>query len=128
MNDEEYLTMAYEEMFAGFSASAAGDLDEEHRRQDAPAYAVLLRRKYATYEEFTWIRVFPAAKTIIVTQPEVTMRPGHTMPGAVRNLPLGWRDLASANALRSRFEQVVSSYVTHGWVRQATATYSTGER
>jgi hypothetical protein len=50
------------------------------------------------------------------------------MLGVVRDIPVGWRDLASAETFRTRFESVVGSYLAEGWTFKSitVATDGTG--
>lgn len=101
----------------------AGELMEmEHLTQDVPAVTALLHRAFPTYREVMWIRGYPNAKTIVITVPAIQLAADTTMPGVIRNVPVGWRDLASAETFRARFEAVVASYVAQEWQVKAAIT------
>jgi hypothetical protein len=117
MTDDEFLSLAYTPMFGDM-------LDREHEAKDRPAEVVLLHRSFPTYTESMWITGYPAIRAIVVSCPEVRVPASaavpveHVFPGAVRELPVGWRDMRSAETFRAKFAQVVESYEGMGWTRK----------
>jgi hypothetical protein len=105
-------------------APQAHEIDSDHRIGDTPSDTALLHRKAGGYREVMWINGYPAVRYIIVTTPEVVIAPGVTMPGVVREIPIGYRDVATRDAFKARFEKVVGSYLAMGWERKTTAVYS----
>lgn len=89
----------------------------EHAAQNEPAVTVLLHRTgiYERGTEVMWIIGYPAIREIVVTCPEVIIGPGATVPGVVRTIPVGWRDMASAESFRTKAMSVVASYQAQGW-------------
>lgn len=75
-----------------------------------PAFTVLMHRTFPTYTESVWINAYPRIRSIVITHPCVA-----GLPGLVKELPVGWRDMASPDALRSRFDKTVRSYTDMGW-------------
>jgi hypothetical protein len=106
MTDDEYLGLAYEEMFGAFDNDA---VETEHRIQDTPAF----NRTFPTYTESMWIHGYPGIRSIVITHPATG-----GMPGCVRTVPVGWRDMATAETFRSRFEATVALYASEGWSRK----------
>jgi hypothetical protein len=98
----------------------------EHLTQDVPTETTLLHRTFPTYREIMWIRGYPRAKAIVITVPAIRLAADTTMPGVIRNIPVGWRDLASAETFRARFDAVVTSYVAQEW-QVKDASVGTGE-
>lgn len=94
-------------------AEAGWRMGIEHREQNAPAETVLLHRAHETYTESMWVQGYPALRMIVITHPRVG-----NLPGIVRTLPVGWRDMASAEAFRARFFATVEQYSGFGWVRK----------
>lgn len=88
----------------------------DHEKYDRPLACERLRRVTNGFAERMWISGYPAQSLIVVTCPAVRDHRGYEMPGAVRTLPVGYRDLASEAAFLHRFERVVDSYEDHGWV------------
>lgn len=101
-------------------ADALWEMDEDHRTQDVPTHTALFTRTYPTYTETMWVHAYANARVIVVTYPGILMRdePGKTMPGVIRELPVGWRDMASAETFRKRFEHTVDSLTREGWQRK----------
>lgn len=113
----EPLSMAQE--WDGDELIAAELMSEEHRTQDIPAHTALFTRTYPAYTETMWVHAYPGARVIVVSYPSVAMRDvGRVtaMPGVIRTIPVGWRDMASAETFRSKFERVVESLARGGWV------------
>lgn len=104
------------------------ELDEDHDRLDQPAETVLMQRTFPTYREIMWIRGYPGAKTIVITIPDIRLSADTTMPGVIRDIPVGWRDLASPETFRARFEAVVASYVAEEWQVKVAITGAGGEQ
>jgi hypothetical protein len=100
--------------WAGCEDVAAEVMAKEHLAKHGAAHAVTFTRTFPTYTETMLIQGFPAAKLITVTHPPV---PSAGLAGCVRDLPVGWRDMASAETFRARFDQVVGSFATQGWRR-----------
>lgn len=113
MTDDEIWGTACDEMFGPLSGTDCGHLDEEHFIRDTPAHTALFHRTFPTYTESMWINAFPSIRCIVVTHPAVD-----GLPGVVRTLSVAGRAMASAEAFRIRFEQVIDSYVGQGWVRK----------
>lgn len=116
MTDDEFLSLAYTPMFGDM-------LDDEHASKDTPAEVALLHRGFPTYTESMWIVGYPAVRMITISCPEVrvpssAMAVEYIFPGVVRELPVGWRDMHSAETFRAKFAQVVASYEGMGWVRK----------
>lgn len=107
---DEPMSMADE--WDGSEAVAAQLMMEEHRTQHAPAHTAVFIRTFPAYTETMVIRGFPNAKLIVVSHPAVA-----GLPGCVRELPVGWRDMASAETFRAKFESVVGTFSGNGWRR-----------
>jgi hypothetical protein len=91
---------------------------------EIPAATVLMHRTFPTYTESMWINGYPKIRTIVVTCPAVHINPSVSLPGVVRELPVGWRDMATAETFLTRFYGVVGSYEDQGWKRKDCAVYS----
>lgn len=78
-----------------------------------PALTVLFHRTFPTYTETMWVHGYPAIRSITITHLAVG-----DLPGCVRTIPVGWRDMASADTFRARFEQIVQLYAGEGWKRK----------
>lgn len=98
--------------WAGNEDIAAEVLAGEHLAKHGPAHVATFVRTFPTYVETMLIQGFPAVRLIIVSHPAVA-----GLPGCVRELPVGWRDMASEETFRARFDQVVGSFATEGWRR-----------
>jgi hypothetical protein len=90
-------------------------VDEDHQRLDQPGIMATLRRTFPTYTEIMEARGYPGAKMIVLTFPPVVLAADSTMPGVIRELPLGWRDMASAETFRARFDRTLDGYRAEGW-------------
>ena len=116
--DVDFLERAFGEVFGVYDAEAWAEKGMwEHSVQDLPLHRANLHRRVVSYTETMYVSAFPAARVVIVAALPVRMREGHEMPGAIRRLPLGWRDLRDAETVRSRFEQIVGNYLDMGWIR-----------
>jgi hypothetical protein len=101
----------------GESAFAAiGDEIEQH---SFPTEVALLHRT-SNPREIVWVHGYPASKVIIFTFPRVQLDPGAEMVGCVREVPVGWRDLASPAAFRAAFERHITGMAVIGWTRKST--------
>lgn len=113
----EPLSMAQE--WDGDELIAAELMSEEHRTQDVPTHTALFTRTFPTYTETMWVHAYVNARVIVVTYPGLTIRgDNRPMPGVIREIPVGWRDMASAETFRSKFERVVESLARGGWSRK----------
>lgn len=104
--------MSMADEWAGAEDIAAEVMSGEHLIKHVPAHVALFVRTFPTYTETMLIQGFPAAKLITVSHPAVA-----DIPGCVRELPVGWRDMATAETFRARFEQVVGVHADFGWRR-----------
>lgn len=97
----------------------AAGLDVEHEVVDSPAYSVLLHRHLTlgehTYIETAWVQGYPRIRAIVVTIPRIELRTGGEMPGVVREIPVGFRDMASPEKFATNFATIVDSYQINGW-------------
>lgn len=89
--------------------------DEEIERE--PALTATLYRTWPTHTETMWAHGYPHIRLIVLTFPAVRLG-GTELSGVVRELPVGWRDMATPETFRTRFEKYVQDYVEMDWVRQ----------
>lgn len=108
MTNDEFLSLPEESIFT--------EIDADHERVDTPAETALLHRTFPTYTEVLWASGYPRMKTIVITCPVVRLNETTTMPGVVRQIPVGWRDMASAEAFREKFQRTLAYYIEQGWV------------
>ena len=101
----------------------ADSVDADHERLDTPAVVALMHRQLADYTEVMWARGYPGAKMITITVLPV-LHGEHDIPGVVQVLPVGWRDLASAETFKARFYRALASYESRGWVRKDASVRS----
>lgn len=104
-----------DEMFDDFAARTAAGLDTEHEIVDAPACSAKMRRTCFGGVEELWVNGYPRAQLIVVTVLPAALRDGGEMVGVVRDIPVGWRQLASPEAFRAMFDSVVRSYEHEAW-------------
>lgn len=99
---------------------AVNELVKDHRKLDVPALVALFTRGFPTYTERMWVHGYINAGCIVVSYLSVQTSEGRRIPGLIRSIPVGWRDLASAEAFRSRFELTVHRLADpeHGWRRR----------
>lgn len=90
-------------------------VDEDHERLDQPSVTVTLTRAFPTYTEEMTARGYPGAKLIVLSFPPVSVLNGVAAPGVIRELPVGWQDMASDDTFLGRFHQVLNSYREQGW-------------
>lgn len=112
MTDDEFMGLAYDEMFGAFG-NEPEDIEAEHRIRDTPAHTVLFNRTFPTYTESMWIQGYPSIRCIVVTHPAVG-----SLPGLVCTVPVAARDMATAETFRAKFERIVDLYAGYGWVRK----------
>lgn len=99
-------------------------LIKDHRVRNVPTLTVLFTRGFPTYTETMWVHGYASAKTIVVSYVSVQTTDGKRIPGLIRSIPIGWRDLASADTFRACFEREVESLARDGWVRKPHTVYS----
>lgn len=95
------------------------DLDVQHEEKDTPVGSVRLTRKADLYTETMWVQGYPQVRLIVVTIPSIRYvfkAMPVEMAGVVREIPIGWRDMASSEVFGRALEAVVLSYVKDGWV------------
>lgn len=90
-------------------------VDEDHERLDQPSVTVTLTRTFQVYTEEMTARGYPGARMIVLSFPPVTWPDGAESPGVIRELPVGWRDMAGEDTFLARFHQVLDSYRGQGW-------------
>lgn len=121
MDDREFWgTSGYEDegedVFPDMGAVV--EIEFDHALDDTPVATAQLYRYSIGYAERMTISGYPKVRTIFVTCPRAWSEADHVyMPGVVREIPVGWRDLASEATFLARFEKIVESYESHGWVR-----------
>jgi hypothetical protein len=121
MTDDEF--QGY--LFSGTEgiADAVWELDDDHRTQDVPTHTALFTRTFPTYTETMWVHAYANARVIVVSYPGVAIPGDRPMPSLIRTIPVGWRDMASAQTFRAKFELTVRSLAdTGGWARKSHAT------
>lgn len=97
---------------------AADMMEREHLKRDVPSESVLLKRHLSSgYHEHLWIQGYPNLRMIVHTWPRVVMGSGQTLPGCVRELPVGWRDMATAETFSAKLHGYVAQYEREGWRR-----------
>jgi hypothetical protein len=118
MLDDDSLYLADEDPIAIWAEFA-----QDHKSQDVPTLTALFTRTFPTYTETMWVHGYVGARVIVVSHPGIAMPGDHRpMPGLIRSIPVGWRDMASAEAFRAKFELTVRSLAdTGGWVRKSHA-------
>lgn len=110
MTDEDYLSLAYGDMFPEPEADPWAGL--------TAAFTVALRRTFPTYAETLTVCGYPSIRQIIVTVPSIKRTAvDRGMPGVIRELPVSPRDLRTAETFRTAVEKIVSSYEREGWKR-----------
>lgn len=107
----------------GSPSVGADMLAEEHRVEDVPALTALFHRSFPTYTEVMWIHGYPSIRSIVVAHPAAGGQ-----AGCIRTIPVGWRDMLSAETFRAKFERVVAQVATHGWERKSHAVPSADPR
>lgn len=95
-------------------------IEIDHQLDDTPAVTIQLCRHTAGYGERMTISGYPRISAVFVTCPAAwsVINQAH-MPGVVRELPVGWRDMADDETFRACVERAAESYELHGWVRAA---------
>lgn len=107
MDDDEFLGLAYE----------MSEAVDEYADM-TPSESVLMKRHlFPSYTEHLWVQGYPAVRMIVLTFPRVVMGNGQTLPGCVRELPVGWRDMSSAETFSSKLHAYVEQYEREGWKR-----------
>lgn len=127
MTDDEFWQATYGELF-GFTDHRVADFGEEveqgRAREEQAALRVKLVRQFPTYRETMWISGYPQVRMISIACPAID---GDRIPGVVRSIPVGWRDMANAETFRARFEKTVSDYIGAGWWRATNDDLPTGK-
>lgn len=85
-----------------------------------PAFTALLIRKGMVVETL-WVHGYPGVRQVLVTMPRT-----RELPGLVRELPVGWRDMRDAEAFRAFCERIVHSYLSLGWERREAGVRTDG--
>lgn len=103
--------------FESFDSLFAAGLDTEHEIVDTPALTALMHRTSGGFglTEVMWVHGYPRIRSIIVTVMPLHSAEGWEMPGVVRELPVGFRDMASAEAFAAAFDKVIESYQAYDW-------------
>lgn len=119
MDETDYAELLFGAVFGVDDPEAEGTAGViEHRQQDQPTHTVLMHRTFPTYTEAMWINAYGAVRLIVVTCLPALTVDGRTLRGVVREIPVGYRDMATAEAFRARFEKVVDCYLGMGWQRK----------
>lgn len=119
MTEDEFFEQAHEEWDPAEGSNMLAEAktwEDEHRVM--PSESVMLTRTHATYTEYLTVSGYPGLRMIVVTIPEV-MAPdmGSALPGVIRELPVGWRDMATEDTFRERLTGIVATYEGCGWRR-----------
>jgi hypothetical protein len=94
------------------------EIEHDHQVRDTPTHTALFTRTYPTYTETMWVHAYANAKLVVISYPASQMS-RRVAPGVIRTIPVGWRDMASAETFRARFERTIESLASGGWVRKS---------
>jgi hypothetical protein len=98
-----------------------GEIDQDHERLDVPAVTLLFHRTgHMSYTEVTWMHGYPGTGMITITTMPLTHE-GRDIAGVVVTQPVGWRDMADAEAFRAKVYRFATAYENQGWVRKNIA-------
>lgn len=90
-----------------------------------PTETVLMHRALtANCTDVLWIHGYPAVRWIVVTVMPARVNEHTTVSGVVREIPVGFRDMASPETFRAAVMRIVASYAEQGWVRKDPTVHS----
>lgn len=87
------------------------EIEEDHFHLDHPVFTALLERD----AERLIINGYPNVRLIVCTFPAVPLADKAEMIGVVREVPVGYRDMASTEHFAARCRREVAVYANAGW-------------